>query len=111
MNKKQEQALFGNVLRDFDFSNHIELDLGIIVGGTAYGGPSIVESTENLLYLASSQREAIGALIEIHLWQGTLTADQCSDTIYLDTESIILSAVQQDTWEEVREAWVLENES
>ena len=102
MNKKQEKALFGNVLPEYrnDFRDGYKLRecLKLDTEPTGY-------DFSPLLSLARSQRDAIGALIE-NVIDWFTVAKRERKIVDLSKEiKIILSAVQQNTWEAVREAW------
>jgi hypothetical protein len=99
MNKEQEKVLFGNVLPDE--CHPVDWDkIRNIVGLFSKTEVCIIEM-DNLFDLARSQRDAIGALIEDCIF--TEKVDVGWD--HYGNVEIILSAVIQDTWEDVKKTW------
>jgi hypothetical protein len=107
VNQKQEKALFGNVLPEGPIEGfETMLPFYEAMGLSPYGKHNIFE-IQKFFDIARSQRDAIGVLIEIAILYDPPMRDLTGSSYYIAVP-IILSAVIQDTWEEVKKAWEVE---
>jgi hypothetical protein len=106
--REQEKALFGNVCEPDKWTTRRFGELGKIIGVSSH---VLISSKnheiKNLLSNIRSHRDAIGALIENVIGWNSLSESYGMMCDCQRDVGLILSAVIQDTWEDVKKVWEL----